>query len=76
MSRVGLKVMARKDLVSLVAMGRVEMPYRKIVRESRLTSRLQQCLGSYMETERRVAKSCLRAARRIWEAVEGQRAWG
>lgn len=38
MSRVGLKVMARKDLVSLVAMGRVEMPYRKIARESRLTS--------------------------------------
>lgn len=67
--------MARKDLVSLVAMGRVEMPYRRIARESRLTSRVQQCLGSSMETERRVAESCLRAARRIWEAGMRQRAW-
>ena len=56
---VELKVMSRKDLVSLMAVGRVEMPYRMIVRESRLTSRLQQCLGSYMETEMRAAERCL-----------------
>jgi len=68
--------MARKDLVSLVAMGRVAVPCGMIMRESRLTSSLQQCLGSCMETEMRVAETRLRAARRIWEAGEGQRAWG
>lgn len=42
--RVRLEVLARTDLISPVAVGRVEMSYRMIVRESRLTSRLQECL--------------------------------
>lgn len=42
--RVRLKVLARKDLVSPVTVGRAEITYRMVVRESRLTSRLQQCL--------------------------------
>lgn len=42
--RVRLEVLARTDLVSPVAMGRVEMSYRMTVRESMLTSRLQECL--------------------------------
>lgn len=70
--RVRLKVLARTDLVSLEAVGRVEMSYRITVRESRRISRLQQS-GSYTETEMRVAESCLRAARK---EGEGQRAWG
>lgn len=42
--RVRLKVLSRPDLVSLVAVGRVEMSYRMTVRESRMTSRVQLCL--------------------------------
>lgn len=38
------KGVGQERLVSPVTVGTIEMPYRMIVRESRLTSRLQQCL--------------------------------
>lgn len=53
--RVGLKVMAKNNLVYIVAVGRVEMPYRMIMKESRLTTVSGKLYGNKNENGRKAA---------------------